>query len=49
MPLALPSLQSVEKNAMFFVYKGLSLLVHYTVLANNYASPVNDELSTFIP
>jgi hypothetical protein len=33
-PLPVPYLFKVEKNAIFFVYNGLSL-VHYGTLANN--------------
>lgn len=47
-PFPVPSLFKVEKNAMFFVYNGLSL-VHYTLLARSSVSPVKEELSTFIP
>jgi hypothetical protein len=34
-PLPVPYLLRVEKNAMFFVYNGLSF-VHYGVLASSY-------------
>lgn len=47
-PLPVPYLFNVEKNAMFLVYNGLSS-VAYALLANSSVSPVNDELSTFIP
>ncbi len=35
-PFPVPYLFNVEKNAMFFVYNGFYLFVHYTDLANNY-------------
>ena len=48
-PNPLPSPTSVEKKAIFFVSRGLSLLVHSTDLERSSVSPVNDELSTFKP
>ena len=47
MPFPVPSLFKVEKNAIFFVYSGLSSL-HSGVLSSNYVYPVSEELSTFI-
>lgn len=47
-PFPPPSLLRVEKNAIFFVYKGLSS-VHYPLLCSSSVSPVKEELSTFIP
>jgi hypothetical protein len=47
-PLPVPSLARVEKYAMFLVYKGSSS-VHLVDLGSSYVSPVNEELSTFIP
>ncbi len=48
-PLPLPYLFNVEKKAIFLDYKGLLGLVHYADLANSSVSPVNEELSTFMP
>lgn len=47
-PFPVPYLFKVEKNAIFFVSRGLSF-VHYGTLAKSYVYPVNEELSTFIP
>lgn len=47
-PFPLPSLQSVPKNARFFVSKGSSGCVHYGDLNNGSTYPVRAELSTFI-
>ena len=47
-PFPVPSLFNVEKNAIFFVSKGLSF-VHSTDLARRSVSPVKEELSTFMP
>jgi len=47
-PLPLPYLLRVEKKAIFFVYRGLSL-VQLTLRSKSSLSPVREELSTFMP
>lgn len=46
-PRPVPSLFRVEKNAIFLVSRGLSL-VHSGILSKSSVSPVREELSTFI-